>query len=185
MLYVLWPAVSVVFWAKNFKSALKDIQKRIPVDESAIVVYYTLVSATAGLPGSQYHGSEPLPPPNSVAPDGSFLLVRTVTRGKVQRSASKNDRKDCWKLVDDNYERKRRENLYALLGCGLVATWKTRPDAVSYSGRLLEYCNDFYKCSQLVRNRQTNANITRKLSKDEIQYKNFGHSIGKRAYYSV
>ena len=67
--------------------------------------------------------------------------------------------------------------VYALLTGGAVATWKTRPDAASYTDRLLEHCNDFHQCSQAVRNTQTQQyleNMTRKLSRDEIHYRNFG-----------
>ena len=67
--------------------------------------------------------------------------------------------------------------VYALLGGGVVATWKMRPDTVSYTDRLLEHCNDLYQCSQLVRNRQTQAyldNLVQKVSTDQLEYKNFG-----------
>ena len=67
--------------------------------------------------------------------------------------------------------------VYTLIGGCLVATWKTRPDADSYIDCLLENCNEFHLCSQVVRSRQTQEyleNIATKHSKDEVVYKNFG-----------
>ena len=59
--------------------------------------------------------------------------------------------------------------VYTLIGGCLVATWKTRPDADSYIDCLLENCNEFHLCSQVVRSRQTQEyleNIATKLSRD-------------------
>lgn len=88
---------------------------------------------------------------------------------------------DYVEVVKDAYKNAKarpiKTLLYALVGGGVVATWKARPDAVSYTDCLLEHCNDFYQCSQIVRNRQTHTyldNLIRKLSKDQLEYKNFG-----------
>ena len=67
--------------------------------------------------------------------------------------------------------------VYALVGSAILATWKSRPDADSYTDRLLEHCNEFHLCSQLVRNKETTkylGTIVSKLSVEELEYKNFG-----------
>ena len=67
--------------------------------------------------------------------------------------------------------------VYALIGSSLIATWKTRPDAESYRDRLLDHCNEFHLCNELVRNTETAKYLERvvtNLSVDELEYKNFG-----------
>ena len=88
---------------------------------------------------------------------------------------------DYVEVVKDAYKdakaRPFKTLVYALIGGCFVGTWKTRPDADSYLDCLLEHCNEFHLCSRVVRNTQTHAyleDIVTKLSRDEIQYKNFG-----------
>ena len=67
--------------------------------------------------------------------------------------------------------------VYALVGSSFLVTWRTKPDADSYTDRLLEHCNEFHLCSQSVRNKETAKyleNIVAKLSVQELEYKNFG-----------
>lgn len=67
--------------------------------------------------------------------------------------------------------------VYAAVGSAFITTWKLRPDAESYTDRLLDHCNEFHLCSQLVRNRETAKyleEIVTLLSVDELEYKSFG-----------
>lgn len=64
-----------------------------------------------------------------------------------------------------------------LLGAGLLATWKTRPDGTSYRDCLLGYSNEVFHCSSLVRNPQTHSYVSRvihQLSRDQLYCRSFG-----------
>ena len=66
---------------------------------------------------------------------------------------------------------------YALIGSSLLATWKLRPDADSYTDRILNHCNELHLCSELVRNRESwkyLENIVKKFSVEELEYKSMG-----------
>ena len=81
--------------------------------------------------------------------------------------------KDAFK---DAKDRPLKTLLYFLVGGGVFATWKTRPDASSYTDCLLSYSNDLFQCSHAVRNPQTHAYVDstiKKLSNDQLAYKNF------------
>ena len=121
---------------------------------------------------------------SDMAGRGGSLLATTARGGRRMEKWGQPLRviaQDYIEVVKDAYKdakaRPIKTLLYSLMGCGVIATWKTRPDAVSYTDRLLDHCNDLYQCSQLVRNPTTQAyvdNIMGMFAKDQLEYKNFG-----------